>query len=292
LVLIMREPDVVAALVPLGFSLNESRAYGALLQGGTATGYEVGQRANIPRSAVYAVLRRLVKAGAARSVPGHDGAPERFTATPAETLLALLRKRFDASTQSFEEALRRLDTTPEAPDAYSVRGYVRVLEEAERLVGTAKERLVISGWPRELALLAPELRKAVKRKVYLVVFSHAALPEVPGDVFSYGLEETSLESFWKHRLVVVADDVRTLVGATEQATHDSAVVSATPAIAELATSQIALDITLLAQRQGRDVEHVMAKMLRARVGRLDALHAERPTTPERPANTEARRKKR
>jgi HTH-type transcriptional regulator, sugar sensing transcriptional regulator len=200
----MHEPDVVAALVPLGFSLNESRAYGALLQGGTATGYEVGQRANIPRSAVYAVLRRLVKAGAARSVPGHDGSPERFTATPAETLLALLRKRFDASTSSFEEALRRLDTTPEAPDAYSVRGYVRVLEEAERLVGTAKERLVVSGWPREIALLAAELRKAVKRKVYLVVFSHAALPDVPGDVFSYGLDEPSRESFWKHRLVGVA----------------------------------------------------------------------------------------
>ena len=277
----MREPSslLVSALVPLGFSLNEARAYGALVQGGTATGYEIGQRAQIPRSAVYAVLRRLVKAGAARSIPGHDGAPERFTATPAETLLALFRKRFDASTHSFEEALRSLDTTPEAPDAYSVRGYVRVLEEAERLVGTAKERLVVSGWPREIALLVAELRKAVKRKVYLVVFSHAALPDVPGDVFSYGLDEPSLESFWKHRLVVVADDLRTLVGATEQATHDSAVVSATPAIAELATSQIALDITLLAQRQRRDVEHVMAKMLRARVGRLDALLSERPDPP-------------
>jgi hypothetical protein len=114
------------------------------------------------------------------------------------------------------------------------------------------------------------------------VFSHAALPDVPGDVFSYGLDEPSLESFWKHRLVVVADDLRTLVGATEQATHDSAVVSATPAIAELATSQIALDITLLAQRQNRDVEHVMAKMLRARVGRLDGLLEGQPKTEKKP----------
>ncbi|MGH7296053.1 MAG: hypothetical protein ACRELB_14015, partial [Polyangiaceae bacterium] len=49
------------------------------------------------------------------------------------------------------------------------------------------------------------------------------------------------------------------------------VVSETPAIAEVATSQVALDITLLAQRQKRDVQHVMARMLGHRVGRLDSL---------------------
>ena len=41
----MSEPDVVPALVALGFSLNESRAYAALLQESPATGYEVGVRA-------------------------------------------------------------------------------------------------------------------------------------------------------------------------------------------------------------------------------------------------------
>ena len=54
-------------------------------------------------------------------------------------------------------------------------------------------------------------------------------------------------------------------------------VSETPAIAEVATSQVALDITLLAQRQKRDVQHVMARMLGHRVGRLDTLLGARPT---------------
>ena len=47
---------------------------------------------------------------------------------------------------------------------------------------------------------------------------------------------------------------------------DNAVVSETNAIAEIATSQVALDITLLSQRQKRDVQGVMAKMLGHRVG--------------------------
>lgn len=268
----MAEPDVVPALVALGFSLNESRAYTALLQESPATGYEVGIRAQIPRSAVYGVLRRLVKAGAARSIAG---TPERFAPAPAEELLILLRKRFDTSTEQLEEAIRRLDVTPEVPDAFSVRGYPRILEEAERIVRGAEQRVVVSGWPREIEPMTTELRRAAKRRVYVVVFSHAELPPLPGEVFSYGLAEEALEEFWKHRLVVVADDRRSLIAATEMADTDNAVISETPAIAEIATSQVALDITLLSQRTHRDIEGVMAKMLGSRVGRLDTLLSKR-----------------
>ena len=259
---------VVAALVALGFSLNESRAYQALLQESPATGYEVGVRASIPRSAVYGVLRRLVSVGAARSIAG---TPERFAPAPPEEVLTLLRKRFDASASSLEEAARQIDKTPATPDAFSVKGYARVIEEAERLIRGAQQRLVISGWPRELEQVSAELKRAAKRKVYIVVFSHAALSQIPGEIFSYGLDEPALEEFWKHRLVVVADDQRTLIGATEMQPTDNAVISETSAIAEIATSQVALDITLLSQRQKRDVQGVMAKMLGHRVGRLDTL---------------------
>jgi sugar-specific transcriptional regulator TrmB len=264
----MAEPDVVSALVALGFSLNESRAYRALLLESPATGYEVGVRAQIPRSAVYGVLRRLVAVGAARAIAG---TPERFAAAPALEVLTLLRKRFDGQATALEEAIHELDATPAAPDAYSVRGYDRVLEEAERLITGAQERLVVSGWPREIERLVPEMKRAAKRRVYIVTFSHAELPKLPGEVFSYALDEHALEDFWRHRLIVVADDARTLIAATESTDKDDGVVSQTPAIAEVATSQVALDITLLAQRQKRGVEHVMAKMLGHRVGRLDTL---------------------
>ena len=116
----MAEPEIVAALVALGFSLNESRAYRALLLESPATGYEVGVRAQIPRSAVYGVLRRLVAVGAARAIAG---TPERFAAAPPQEVLTLLRKRFDGQTGALEEAIRELDATPATPDAFSVRGY-------------------------------------------------------------------------------------------------------------------------------------------------------------------------
>lgn len=264
----MSEPEVVTALEALGFSLNASRAYHALLRDSPATGYEVGARARIPRSAVYGVLRNLVAEGLARSVPG---TPERFAAVPADHVLALLKKRFDQTATRFEEAVSLIDVAPTAPDAYSVRGYARILEEAERLIAGAESRLILSGWPRELSRLAPEIRRAYKRGAFLVMFSHSALPKLPGNVFSYGLREADLEAFWKHRLIVVADDRRTLIASTEQNDHDHGVLSETGPVAEVATSQMALDITLLSQRTHQDVRKVMEKMLGDRVGRLDSL---------------------
>lgn len=272
----MPESDVVDALISLGFSLNEGRAYAALLTAGPSTGYEVGQRAQVPRSAVYGVLRRLVGTGAARSIPG---SPERFVAVPPEEVISLLRKRFEGQQEELEKALRTLDVEPQVPDAFTVHGYERVMEEARQLVESAQHQLVLSGWPRELSQLDRELADAASRGVYTVIFSHAEIPSnLAGLHFSYGVPEQPLEDFWKHRLVVVADDARTLIGATEQAADDSAVLSEAGAIAEMATSRVALDITLLAQRFGQDVEKVMAQMLGDRVGRLDRLMTD-DTTP-------------
>jgi len=122
--------------------------------------------------------------------------------------------------------------------------------------------------------LANDLRQADARKVHIVVFSHGLLPPLPGEVFSYGLPETELEAFWKHRVVVVADATRTVIAEAERNEDDHGVISETRVIADVATSQVALDITLLSQRRGLDVSDVMARMLGTKVGRLDTLLAD------------------
>jgi len=254
----------------LGFNLNEGRAYAALLEGGPCTGYEVSQHAGVARSAAYNVLRRLVETGAARSIPG---SPERFVATPPEGLVAMLRKRFESSAEHLASAAQEL-ATPAEPSAYRVRGYRRVIEEAGTLIDASDEALLVSGWPREIESLRKELTAAERRGVYVVVFSHATLREdTPGERFSYGVDEVELESFWPHRLLVVKDHRRTLVGDAAGRDDDTAIVSDTPAVVELATGQVALDITLLAHRRGQDVQEVMSRALGHRVGRLDDLLA-------------------
>jgi sugar-specific transcriptional regulator TrmB len=263
--------ELLPALAAVGFSLNESRAYAALLQESPATGYEVGVRAQVPRSAVYGVLRRLVDSGAARSVPGP---PERFVPVPLDDLLALLRTRFEASATALEQAVQELDFPAPAPDAFSVRGYRRVLEETRRIISMAELKIVISGWPRELVAISQDIRLAHERGVHIVIFSHGELPPLPGEVFSYGLPEAALEAFWKHRLVVVVDDTRSIIAEAEQSDDDHGVLSETRVIADVAVSQVALDVTLLSQRRNLDVSEAMARMLGPKVGRLDTLLAD------------------
>lgn len=271
----MSDDQLITVLGNVGFKLNEARAYVALLRAGPSTGYEISRNAGVPRSAVYSVLRQLVAQGAARR---EAGPPERFTATPPKVLEGLLRRRFEGTTTALREAVARLDVDPDVPDAFAVAGYERILEEAARIVSAARRRIVVSGWPREFAALAGPLAAAERRGVFIVLFSHAAFPPgLAGMHFGYGLAESDLESFWHHRLVVVADDRMSLLGATENTRADRAVVSETAAIAEIAVSQVALDITLLGQRHALDLTEVMAKMLGDRVGRLDTLLAADPT---------------
>ncbi len=45
----MTRDDILESLAELGFSTNEARAYKGLLFESPATGYEIAQRAGIPR---------------------------------------------------------------------------------------------------------------------------------------------------------------------------------------------------------------------------------------------------
>jgi hypothetical protein len=65
------------------------------------------------------------------------------------------------------------------------------------------------------------------------------------------------------------------MGGTEPNEKSEAVVTGHPAITEVALNNIALDITLLAQRKKLDTSESMVEMLGDRLGSLDPLVAKR-----------------
>ena len=265
----MTRDDILDSLTALGFSTNEARAYRGLLVESPATGYEIAQRASIPRSAIYAVLKRLEDGGLVARV---EESPAKYAPLPPSDLMGVLRRRFDGSLRSLDDAVRRLRPPPPPVDLWNVNGYEEVLDRAETLIQQAERSIFLSVWRREALRLQPALEGAARRKLKIICFSFCALEGAPGRVFSYGLDERDLESFWKHKMILIVDHARTLMGGTEQ-DKSEAVVTGHPAITEVALNNIALDITLLSQRRKIDPTESMVDMLGERLGSLDPLVA-------------------
>jgi predicted transcriptional regulator len=265
----MTRDDILDSLTELGFSTNEARAYRNLLVESPATGYEIAQRAGIPRSAIYAVLKRLEDHGLVARV---EETPARYAPLPPADLMGVLRRRFDGSLKSLDESIRRMKPPQPPVDLWNVNGYEEVLDRAESLIQVAQGFIFTSIWRRECDRLQTALEAAAKRKVKLITFSFCALENIPGRVYSYGLDEKDLEAFWKHKIILVVDHARTLMGGVEM-DKSEAVVTGHPAIIEVALNNIALDITLLSQRKRLDATESMVDMLGERLGSLDPLVA-------------------
>jgi sugar-specific transcriptional regulator TrmB len=261
--------DILDSLSALGFSTNEARAYKGLLVESPATGYEIAQRAGIPRSAIYAVLKRLEDDGLVARV---EETPARYAPLPPSDLLGVLRRRFEHSIDSLDGSLKRLRPPPPPVDLWNVSGYDEVLERAESLIGAAERYIFCSVWRREAQRLGRALEAAARRKVKIIAFSFCALENLPGKIYSYQLDERDLEAFWKHKIILVVDHARTLMGGAEVSSSE-AVVTGHPAINEVALNNIALDITLLSQRKKLDATESMVEMLGDRLGSLDPLVA-------------------
>src|SRR6476659_5985622 len=150
----MTRDDILESLGDLGFSTNEARAYRGLLVESPATGYEIAQRAGIPRSAIYAVLKRLEDGGLVARV---EETPARFSPLPPTDLMGVLRRRFDGSLHSLDDAIRKLRPPPPPVDLWNVTGYEEVLDRAESLIQAAEKAIFLSVWRRETERLGPAL---------------------------------------------------------------------------------------------------------------------------------------
>src|SRR5687768_3987690 len=82
------------ALVALGFSQYEARAYVGLLSGGYGqTAYALWKVTGVPQPKIYEALRRLVERGVAIQVGTR---PQRFAPRQVDEVLAKLRADFDS----------------------------------------------------------------------------------------------------------------------------------------------------------------------------------------------------
>lgn len=251
-------------LAAVGLTQNEALAWLTLLEdGGDAglTGYEVAARSGIPRSAVYAVLRRLEALGAAFPVGAE---PARYLPQPPARLVARYRQDQADRLDRLEAALAALPPRATPEPIWVLRRYDEVLARVGELIRHAERRLYLSVWSRELGPILPALREVVPRLEHAVLHCpDEARPAVPGlHCWSDDLAGDLGKATWAHRVIAVVDHREALIGGAEPEADNQAICTRNPSLVDVATNHIILDITLLARRQGLDPAPTVDAMLR------------------------------
>ncbi|PKN56481.1 MAG: hypothetical protein CVU56_16100 [Deltaproteobacteria bacterium HGW-Deltaproteobacteria-14] len=251
------EQEIVDAMKTLNFTLSDARAYISLLKEHPATGYELAARSGVPRSAVYTVLRRLVGLGLINEIQQN---PARFMPLPPDRLFELLESRFSRNLDSLKTAMSKLERPTADATTWTLIGYGGLLEQAETLIRNARRSIHASVWRREVLALRPVLERAVARGVDVVLFSFNTPPENVGEVLSYDIDEAELEAHWQHKLILICDHEKLLVGEAEPTEHNRSVVTDEPTLVEMAVSNLVLDVTLFGARKHRDVTSVVSRL--------------------------------
>lgn len=253
---------LLSELVGVGLTRNEALAYVTLLEfEGPATGYEVAQRSGIPRSAVYTVLRRLEQAGGAFCAGAE---PARYVPTEPRQFVAAMRREVSGRLDRVADALGRMPKRSHPEPIWILDRYDEVLDRIEAMIRSAERSLHLSLWPREIERLRPALDAAAQRPMHRVLHSpdHVADPP-PGFSCWFGSTATdATKAAWAHKARVVRDRAEALIGGTEPGAANRAVCTANPSIVDLAADALVLDITLLAERTGRDCTSDVAPMMR------------------------------
>jgi len=237
--------ELVSTLQDMGLSMNESKAYQALLRQGPANGYEISKRSGITRSVIYGVLDRLVDKGYALAV---DSDPVIYAPLPPAQLVKRYRETYESNIERLESGLRKVASGLDAENyILGVSGYDDTIRKARELVSGAEREVVVSAWGSDCAPLQDELNAAERNGRTVILFCHSKVPFRVGTIYEYGLDEEIIRQKWPTRRIMVAADCRTALIGDIRPDADLGIVTSNPMIVQMAVEHVILDILHLAQ---------------------------------------------
>jgi HTH-type transcriptional regulator, sugar sensing transcriptional regulator len=232
------------ALLQLGFTEYESRAYIVLLQRNPLNGYEVAKASGLPRANVYAVLQKLEERGAVVRLDTPGGT--RYAPVPPGELTQRMERDFQEALDQARILLAEVATPPEREFVWNLQGYSTLLEQARTLLDSTHGRLLMAVWPQEALALAESVAHAEARGVDVTTLCLAACPDecgaCRGHVYRYSVA-LAQESRW---LLLIPDGSQVLAGEIGPGETASAIRTQQRLLVELTQRYIRHSIALAA----------------------------------------------
>ena len=251
--------NVIDLLKEFGLSTNASKAYISLLKNNPATGYEISSNADIPRSAVYTTLNKLEQIGIINSI---GDSPKKYIPLAPSALLDHFEYSHKHRIEELEESFKDLKDGEQSFDFWHLYGYRNLILKMKEVIRITQKTLVMSLWKREVNLLEKELKKAEKRGVDVTLFSFTKFDFKIGKQISYNLNEDRLRKIWTPNIILVSDQLSTIMGSSKKESNSRSIFTKNEAIIEIAINHIVLDITLAGQRLNFDSNPIVKKIMK------------------------------
>lgn len=228
------------ALLSLGFTEYEARAYTTLVQHEDLNGYEIAKASGIPRANIYAVIDKLVQRGAAHRLESSGG--PRYSAMDPAQLLRSIETGQQRTLEEAREAFAALARRREPAALFNLRGD-ELLPKARQLIDAAETTLLVAIQPTEAKVLAAPLRHARERGVAITTLCLEGCDHecggCQGEIHRYRLAPDD-DQRW---LLLVADARTAYVGHFGTAAF-SALLTEQPLVVELTSAYILQSMTL------------------------------------------------
>lgn len=166
--------DAYEALMALGFSDYEVRAYCALLADSPANGYKIAKQSGIPRAKIYECLDRLVARGAVVRLETSDPDARLYAPTDPNQLIDNMQTELRSAYDRARYELSRFKTDPQVVEVlWRVTSQQDLIARGQSLCKDSQQSLHVALWSEEFDSLLPDLLDAADRgvKIALVLYS-------------------------------------------------------------------------------------------------------------------------
>ena len=201
----MQEMDkTIQQIQQLGFTINEAKAYTALLACQPATAYEVARQASIPSSKIYETVNKLVNKGLLRPIHDTDQGQE-YVALPAREFLTQIRERTLSQTDELLPLLDKISTRAVGDLIWPLVNEQQIRAKIFEAISNTRSSLLVSLWPQELDWVIDDLKELESKGIDIAMVHFGKPDRFVGATYHHPVEKTLYEEKGGRGLTLVSD---------------------------------------------------------------------------------------
>lgn len=232
--------EIIKMLQDLNFTEYEAKAYLALLDKSPLSGYAISLNSGVPRSKIYEVLSGMVERG--EVMVSHED-PSLYTPLSPQELIRLKKSKIDSSFEAAETALAHYSyVSLNRENIWNITGFEAILNRAAEAINRAAGRVLLEIWTEEAKLLEPELRRAAKRGVEILIVVYGELQFDFAQVYPHDSSEEITREYGGRWIVASIDDREVVAGIVSLGTDSRAAWTMHPGLVMPITEVIIHDL--------------------------------------------------